>query len=107
LMLPLIGRQADMWNVSDSGGVEVYRQRRDIVLRSAAEAGRDPGAIVLTVTHEAPLPQTSDESQRWVEKIQAWSAEGVSHFLLDFGHVTSTEPVMRFVEEVMTPLRGA
>ncbi len=107
LMLPLIGRQADMWNTSDSGGVEVYRRRRDIVHRSAEAAGRDPAAIVLTVTFEAPLPQTSDESQRWIEKLQAWSAEGVSHFLLDFGHVTSTEPVMRFVEEVMTPLRGA
>ncbi len=107
LMLPLIGRQADLWNVSDAGGLAVYRQRRDIVHRSAEAAGRDPAAIVLTVTHEAPLPQTSDESMQWIEKLQAWSAEGVSHFLLDFGHVTSTEPVMRFVEEVMTPLRGA
>ncbi len=107
LMLPLIGRQADLWNVSDSGGLEAYRRRRDIVHRSAEEAGRDPASIVLTVTHEAPLPQTSEESKQWVEKLQAWSAEGVGHFLLDFGHVTATEPVMRFVEEVMTPLRRA
>lgn len=105
LMLPLVGRQADMWNVSASGGLEVYRRRRDIVLHSAEAAGRDPSSIVLTVTHEAPLPQTSDESKQWTEKLQAWSAEGVSHFLLDFGHVTSTEPVQRFVEEVMQPLR--
>jgi alkanesulfonate monooxygenase SsuD/methylene tetrahydromethanopterin reductase-like flavin-dependent oxidoreductase (luciferase family) len=107
LMLPLIGRQADMWNTSDGGGLEVYRRRRDIVHRSAEGAGRDPASITLTVTFEAPLPRTSDESEQWTEKLQAWSAEGVSHFVLDFGHVTSTEPVMRFVEEVMTPLRRA
>ena len=105
LMLPLIGRQADMWNVSESGGLDTYRRRRDIVHRSAEQAGRDPASIVQTVTFEAPLPQTSDESRQWVEKLHAWSAEGVIYPVLDFGHVTSTEPVMRFVEEVMTPLR--
>jgi hypothetical protein len=40
-----------------------------------------------------------------MEELQTWAGEGVSHFLLDFGYVTSTEPVLRFVGEVMSPLR--
>lgn len=105
LMLPLVGRQADWWNTSAGRGLETFRRKRDIVLRSAEEAGRDPGAITLTVTREAPLPQDGEQSARWLEELRAWANEGVRHFLLDFGHVTSTEPVLRFVEEVMNPLR--
>jgi len=106
LMLPLVGRQADWWNTSTGRGLDAFRHKRDIVHRSAEAAGRDPGAITLTVTREAPLPNTSEESARWIEELQTWANEGVSHFLLDFGHVTETEPVLRFVEEVMAPLRG-
>lgn len=105
LMLPLVGRQADMWNTGAGRGLESFTRKRDIIRRSAEAAERDPSSIVLTVTREAPLPQTSDESAQWVEELQKWTAEGVSHILLDFGHVTSTEPVQRFVEEVMAPLR--
>jgi alkanesulfonate monooxygenase SsuD/methylene tetrahydromethanopterin reductase-like flavin-dependent oxidoreductase (luciferase family) len=105
LMLPLVGRQADMWNTGTGRGLETFRHKRDIVHKSAESVGRDPKAITLTVTHEAPLPTTSAESAQWVELLQTWANEGVEHFLLDFGHVTSTEPVLRFVEEVMRPLR--
>ena len=69
-------------------------------------AGRDPADIVLTVTREAPLPRTGEESAQWVEELRRWADEGVSYFLLDFGHVTSTELVRRFAEEVMAPLRA-
>ena len=31
---------------------------------------------------------------------------GVRHFTCDFGHPTSTEPVLRFVEEVMNPMKS-
>lgn len=106
LMLPLIGRQADMWNTGTGRGLDSFKRKRDIIHRSAEAAGRDPGAITLTVTREAPLPNNADESAQWVEEIRTWQAEGVSHILLDFGHVTSTEPVLRFVEEVMAPLRA-
>ena len=106
LMLPLVGRQADWWNTSAGRGLETFRHKRDIVFRSAEGAGRDPSAIVLTVTREAPLPETSEESTRWCEELRAWADEGVGHVLLDFGHVRATEPVLRFVEEVMNPLRA-
>jgi alkanesulfonate monooxygenase SsuD/methylene tetrahydromethanopterin reductase-like flavin-dependent oxidoreductase (luciferase family) len=107
LMLPLVGRQADWWNTSTGRGIDAFRQKRDIVRKSAEAAGRDPSKIVMTVTREAPLPKSDDDSARWVDELRLWSAEGVTHLLGDFGHVTSTEPVMRFVEQVMKPMRGA
>jgi alkanesulfonate monooxygenase SsuD/methylene tetrahydromethanopterin reductase-like flavin-dependent oxidoreductase (luciferase family) len=106
LMLPLVGRQADWWNTSTGRGIDAYRHKRDIVFRAAEAAGRDPASITLTVTREAPLPTTGAESAAWLEEIQRWAGQGVSHMILDFGHVISTEPVLRFVEEVMTPLRA-
>jgi alkanesulfonate monooxygenase SsuD/methylene tetrahydromethanopterin reductase-like flavin-dependent oxidoreductase (luciferase family) len=106
LMLPLVGRRADMWNTGAGRGIDAFRHKRDIVHRSAEAAGRDPAEIVITVTREAPLPQSSAESAQWLEELRRWEAEGVRHFLLDFGHVTSTEPVLRFVDEVMTPMRA-
>ena len=87
-------------------GIEAFRHKADIVRKSAEAAGRDPGSIVMTVTREAPLPTTSDESARWRDELRPFIEAGVSHVLGDFGHVTSTEPVMRFVEEVIAPLRA-
>ena len=106
LMLPLVGRQADWWNTSMGRGLDTFRRKRDIVFGSAEAAGRDPADIVLTVTREAPLPQTGEESAQWVEELRRWADEGVTYFLLDFGHVTSPELVLRFAEEVMAPLRA-
>lgn len=106
LMMPLVGRQADWWNTSAGRGLEAFVRKRDIVFKSAEAAGRDPSKIVLTVTREAALPKNSDDSKRWIDDIASFQKEGVSHFLGDFGHVTATEPVLRFVEEVMTPLRA-
>lgn len=106
LMLPLIGRQADWWNTNVNRGLEAYRHKKDIVFRSAEAAGRDPSKIVLTVTREAPLPKTSDDSAKWVDELRGWADAGVNHVLCDFGHVTSTEPVERFASEVITQFRG-
>jgi alkanesulfonate monooxygenase SsuD/methylene tetrahydromethanopterin reductase-like flavin-dependent oxidoreductase (luciferase family) len=106
LMLPLVGRLADWWNTGAGAGAEAFERRRDIVFRSAEAAGRDPSRIVLTVTREAALPTTAEESARWRDELRPFVRAGVSHVLGDFGHVTSTEPVMRFVEEVMAPLRA-
>jgi alkanesulfonate monooxygenase SsuD/methylene tetrahydromethanopterin reductase-like flavin-dependent oxidoreductase (luciferase family) len=107
LMLPLVGRRADMWNTGAGRGLDVFRHKRDIVHRAAEGAGRDPADIVITVTREAPLPTTSEESAVWLEFVRTWAAEGVRHVLVDPGHVTSTEPVLRFAEEVIAPARRA
>ena len=106
LMLPMIGRQADGWNTFMPRDTAVWERKRDIVLKSAEGAGRDPDSITISATREAPLPNTSAESEAWLETLQHWVKMGVRHFALDFGHVTSTEPVLRFVEEVMKPLRA-
>jgi alkanesulfonate monooxygenase SsuD/methylene tetrahydromethanopterin reductase-like flavin-dependent oxidoreductase (luciferase family) len=106
LMLPLVGRQADWWNTSAGRGIEAFIRKRDIVFKAAEAAGRDPAKIVMTITREAPLPTTSDESAKWRDELKPFVDAGVSHVLGDFGHVTSTEPVLRFVEEVMKPMRA-
>lgn len=42
LMLPVVGRQADVWHTWGSG----YRERWDVVRRAAENDGRDPESIV-------------------------------------------------------------
>jgi hypothetical protein len=105
-MLPLIGRLADAWNTGAGRGLEAFERKRDIVFRSAEQAGRDPSRIELTLTRESPPPTSRDESARWVDALASFQRAGVSHFLCDFGHVTSAEPVERFAAEVMAPLRA-
>ena len=106
--LPLVGRLADMWNamVSDSDETGLSR-KRDIVRASAEEAGRDPDEIEMSLTVERSLPDTDAESESTLEHLARLQSLGVEHFVMDFGHPQSTEPVMRFVEQVMTPLRSA
>lgn len=106
LMLPMIGRRADLWNTFMPPEVDTWVRKRDIVLESAVAAGRQASDITITVTREAPLPQNAAESEQWLETLQHWASLGVRQFVLDFGHVTSTEPVLRFVEEVMKPMRA-
>ena len=104
--LPLAGRLADMWNamVSDSDHAGLSR-KRSIVRASADAAGRDPDEIEVSLTVERPLPESDTESESLLEHLAALKSLGVEHFVMDFGHPQSTEPVMRFVEQVMTPLR--
>ena len=106
--LPLAGRLADMWNamVSDRDETGLSR-KRDIVRASAEEAGRDPDEIETSLTVERPLPDTDAESESMLEHLARLQSLGVEHFVMDFGHPQSTEPVMRLVEQVMTPLRSA
>ena len=106
LMLPMIGRRADIWNTFMPADLNSWLRKRDIVLESAANAGRQPSDITISVTREAPLPQNSAESAQWLETLQQWALLGVRQFVLDFGHVTSTEPVLRFADEVIRPMRA-
>ena len=106
--LPLAGRLADMWNAMVAGGDDAgFSRKRDIVRASAEEAGRDPDEIETSLTVERPLPDSDAESESMVEHLAGLQRLGVQHFVMDFGHPQSTEPVMRFVEQVMAPLRSA
>jgi alkanesulfonate monooxygenase SsuD/methylene tetrahydromethanopterin reductase-like flavin-dependent oxidoreductase (luciferase family) len=103
--LPLVGRLADMWN----GGYrsdEAWSGKLGIVRRSAEQAGRDPFGIEITTTLERPLPDSDEDSERLLEELVHKADAGVQHFVMDFGHPRSLDPVHRFVEQVMRPLRS-
>lgn len=54
---------------------------------------------------ERPRPETDAASAEFVDLIGEWRAAGVDHFVLDFGNPASTEPILRFSEQVISPLR--
>lgn len=103
--LPLVGRQADMWN-GQMRDIEDWLRKRDIVHASAEAAGRDPGDIVLSTTIERGLPESDEDSEKWVSSLAKRAGLGLGHFVLDFGHPRSTEPIERFAEQVLRPLRS-
>ena len=103
--LPLVGRLADMWNGSARGTDQDWTRRLEIVQASAEKAGRDPKAIEVSVTVERALPESDTDSEKLLAFLAHKAALGVQHFVMDFGHPQSFEPVQRFVEQVMTPLR--
>jgi alkanesulfonate monooxygenase SsuD/methylene tetrahydromethanopterin reductase-like flavin-dependent oxidoreductase (luciferase family) len=104
--LPLVGRQADMWNGTRRGTEDDWRRRVDIVHTAAADAGRDPNAIEVSATFEHGLPETDAESAELLETLSHWADLGVQHYVMDFGHPETPEHVGRFVEQVMAPLRA-
>jgi len=103
--LPLVGRIADGWNCWYRGDDD-WNRRKGIVHAAAEKAGRDPGHIEITNTIEKPLPTTDEESEQLLEVLRHRRSLGITHFVMDFGHPQSTEPVLRFVEQVMAPLRA-
>ena len=58
------------------------------------------------MTLERALPTTDDESARLVEELAGHRDLGVDHVVMDFGHPQDTEPVLRFAEQVIAPLRA-
>jgi alkanesulfonate monooxygenase SsuD/methylene tetrahydromethanopterin reductase-like flavin-dependent oxidoreductase (luciferase family) len=110
-VLPLVGRQADLWDrwnsTLESIDLEDYRQKLAIVREHATAAGRDPAAIVQSFTIENErLPESPEETARWLAHLRPLIDLGVRQFILGFGHVTDPNGVRRFAEEVIAPLRG-
>lgn len=103
--LPMVGRLADVWNSSLHGNEDQWIKKRDIVRASAQQAGRDPKSIEISLTIERPLPTTDSESAQFADDLRHLIELEVSHFVLDFGHPKSTEPVLRFIEQVMQPIK--
>jgi len=105
LMLPLIARYADWWNV-DNTSVDDYRRKRDILFENAVSIERDPAEIVQTYLFEddTDLPESAQHSQRWIDRLSPLIELGVTHFMIDFGNVASVELIERFAEEVIAPL---
>jgi alkanesulfonate monooxygenase SsuD/methylene tetrahydromethanopterin reductase-like flavin-dependent oxidoreductase (luciferase family) len=104
--LPLVGRLADLWNGSPRGTDEDWYRRLGIVHAAAERAGRNPADIEVTTTLEYPLPETDEDAEKLLAALAHHAERGVQHFVMDFGNPPSTEPVQRFVEQVMAPLRA-
>jgi alkanesulfonate monooxygenase SsuD/methylene tetrahydromethanopterin reductase-like flavin-dependent oxidoreductase (luciferase family) len=104
--LPIVGRQADMWNGSYRGNDEGWMRKRDIVHASAVAAGRDPFAIEMSVTSAGDLPESDAASEEWVQRLMHLAELGVTHFIMDFGHPLDAEPALRFVEQVIAPMKA-
>jgi alkanesulfonate monooxygenase SsuD/methylene tetrahydromethanopterin reductase-like flavin-dependent oxidoreductase (luciferase family) len=103
--LPIVGRQADLWNGSHRTD-EDWLRKRAIVDEAAVAVGRDPADIENTLTVAGDLPESDDDSAAWLERLGHLADLGVSHFVMDFGHPRSPEPALRFVEQVMGPMRA-
>lgn len=109
-VLAIAAREADLWDIYHGGQFDTvdqanYRQRRDVLHRHAEAQNRDPATIQQSLTiGEAKLPTTEAESRRWLDALPSLLDLGITQFILDCGHVTSTDPVRRFGEEVIAPL---
>ncbi len=104
--LPLVGRQADIWNGFARGDDDDWRRKLSIVQDSALSVGRDPADIEVSQTVEKALPETDSESQELLELLGHKASLGVQHFVMDFGHPPTAENIHRFVEQVMGPLKS-
>ncbi len=103
--LPIVGRQADIWN----GGYrddDDWKRKRDIVHAAAVEAGRDPADIACSVTVAGDLPESDAASAQWVERLTHLHELGVTYFVMDFGHPLDAEPGLRFIEQVIGPVKS-
>jgi alkanesulfonate monooxygenase SsuD/methylene tetrahydromethanopterin reductase-like flavin-dependent oxidoreductase (luciferase family) len=105
--LPMVGRLADRWNSFPRGTDADWHRRLGIVHSAAEKAGRDPEEIEICITVEQPLPESDDGSEQWLARLTHWRDLGVQHVVLDFGNPRSLEPVLRFAEQVIAPLRAS
>jgi len=104
--LPIVGRQADVWNGPYYGSDDDWRRKRDIVDRAAADAGRDPADIESCVTTAGDLPDSDDASEQWLARLMHLRDLGITYYVLDFGHPLHPEPGLRFAEQVIAPLKA-
>lgn len=102
--LPMVGRLADMWNgfFRDDAA---WNRKLGIIRAAAEEAGRDPDDIEVSTTVECSLPETDEDSAKFVDRLAHLADLGAQHFVLDFGNPKTTEPIHRFVEQVIAPLK--
>jgi alkanesulfonate monooxygenase SsuD/methylene tetrahydromethanopterin reductase-like flavin-dependent oxidoreductase (luciferase family) len=103
--LPMVGRLADRWNSFPTRNDDDFVRRLGIVHHCAESAGRDPLSIEISMTFERALPESDADSAQLVEQLSHWATLGVSHFVMDFGNPRNTEPVERFAEQVIAPMK--
>jgi alkanesulfonate monooxygenase SsuD/methylene tetrahydromethanopterin reductase-like flavin-dependent oxidoreductase (luciferase family) len=101
--LPIVGRQADIWNTGYKDDDD-WKRKRDIVAAAATDAGRDPSDVENCVTVAGDLPDSDAASEKWLERLIHLVELGVTYFVMDFGHPLAVEPALRFGEQVIAPL---
>jgi alkanesulfonate monooxygenase SsuD/methylene tetrahydromethanopterin reductase-like flavin-dependent oxidoreductase (luciferase family) len=97
LMLPVAGRQADVWHTWGSR----YAEKWDVVRRAAEDAGRDPEAIVRASSLSISEPW--DDVRR---AFDAHVANGVKYLVVDWPS-EGRGRLEGFIEQVMPELAGA
>ena len=102
--LPIVGRHADIWNGAHRGDDD-WKRKRGIVDAAALDAGRSPADIESSVTVAAELPDSDAASEQCLDRLSHLSELGVTYFVMDFGHPLQVEPVLRFAEQVIAPMR--
>lgn len=113
LLIPLAARIADIWDLYHGGNYDTidlqsYSRKRDILYKSAEAAGRNPTSIVQSLTiDEAAFPTSPDQTAQWLDSLRACMGLGVTQFILDFGHVPSTDLIEQFAQDVMLPIRDS
>ena len=103
--LPLVGRQADVWNTGFKAADE-WTHLRGVVDDAARSVGRDPSEIESCVTLGGELPENDTECDAWLERLRQLVELGITSFVFDFGHPLDAEPVIRFGEQVIAPLKA-
>lgn len=102
--LPIVGRNADIWNGAYKDDDD-WRRKRDIVDAAAIDAGRNPSDIESSVTMGGDLPQSDADSEQWLERLTHRRELGMTYFVMDFGHPLHVEPALRFAEQVIAPMK--
>lgn len=97
LMLPIVGRQADVWH--SWGGR--YAEKWDVVRRSAEEAGRDPDSIVRASSLSISEPW--DDVRR---AFDSYVGSGVTYLVVDWPSEGQGR-LEEFVQDVMPELISA
>ena len=103
--LPIVGRNADIWNGAHKNDDD-WKRKRGIVDEAAVAAGRDPSDIESCVTVAGDLPESDAASEEWLDRLMRLRDLGVSYFVMDFGHPLAAEPAVRFAEQVIAPMKG-
>ncbi|MDQ3876787.1 MAG: TIGR03560 family F420-dependent LLM class oxidoreductase [Actinomycetota bacterium] len=96
LMLPLVGRRADVWH--SFGSIELLEKRSAIVDRSAEEAGRDPSSIA-----RATALSLSDDLDVVRKRIEQLAGIGIGYLTVSWPSEGQGR-LDEFVEKVMPGL---
>ncbi|HEX2037407.1 MAG TPA: LLM class flavin-dependent oxidoreductase [Chloroflexota bacterium] len=128
LALRIVARHADWWNLSD-GSLESFARKAAVLAQHCEAVGRDPSSILYTWQCQAVALGDSEGEARAVaerspfyrhmppanalvgtpeqirERLEAFVALGVRHFMLRFLDFPSPEGALRFAAEVAPRLR--